>query len=359
MVVQKKQVTYIVLTRRTILLVLRMHFLELYLCQIPVTGISCGDEAFARELACPTCDTVLPKDGLTIFEVSPDATKLREIASCMFGLSPKDICHVMRMGLDFWENQFKNEQLQSQKRIQAAVSERDRAVAAVRSASTAVEQEKLRNQSLRGEVEALKSTLVDVEGKYAEKSKAARKVSELYEDLRKVYKRLETDLLDASRIGEHRNCGLHSTRREENRRGEENDYAYRGEQRGLQRGVKRQAPPSEPEFYKSEAVAPGIEEGQSLSVQVGHRCSGTRKSRKNVENCSHMLQDPKSHGRYGRNRDSTNVQSSHLVSGNPTLNPRPHANVFDLQTRRRKDPQSSPSSACPKPRRTIGRRSTP
>jgi hypothetical protein len=307
------------------------------------SGTSCGDEAFSRELACPTCDTVLPKDGLVEFELHPDANKLRDIASATYGLTPSDLCNVMRIGLEFWENQCKNEHVQCKKQIQDAFGERDRAIGAVRNASTAFEQEKLRSQGLRGEVESLRSTLTDVERKYAEKSKAARKVTELYEDLRKVYRRLETDLLDASRIGAgHVEAPLLS-RRDEEMRDVELDFRARGRKRRCRdsgaEGVDRSDIDSR-QVHSQRAIAERPIRRHELD-----RVPGINKSQTCPEKRRHVFQSRFPTGERSRchddevsvrSKENGICQSADLRSEGLSHNPLPQASIFDLKVRNRR-----------------------
>lgn len=159
------------------------------------TGLPCSDASFSRELACPLCDTVLTKDGVVTFDVRPDTSSLRERASTFFGLQPKDLCQVLRTGLEFWESHRENEVAHRQKLVAEANEDRDKSIGAVRSVSSALEQEKLNTQALKQEVAGLKKQVGDLERRYAEKSRAMRKVAALYEDLKNLHRRLEADLL--------------------------------------------------------------------------------------------------------------------------------------------------------------------
>jgi hypothetical protein len=144
---------------------------------------------------------VLPKDGVAEFDVRPDSATLRDLGAATLGLQPDDLISVFRAGLGFLESQRANEDGRRDAQVADAAAERNRAIETVRQVSAALEQEKLRTQSLRAEINALRSTVADVERKYADKARAARKVAELYDDLRKVYRRLETDLLQARHVG--------------------------------------------------------------------------------------------------------------------------------------------------------------
>jgi hypothetical protein len=166
-------------------------------------GLPCGDAAFSVEQACPICDKVLPKDGVEEFSLRPGSASLRVLGAPTLGLRPDDLLSVLRAGLGFWECQRANEDAHRDALTVSAAAERDRAVEAVRRMSAALEQEKLRSAGLRAEVETLRASVSDVERKYVEKARSARKISELYDDLRKVYRRLETDLHDARHVGQN------------------------------------------------------------------------------------------------------------------------------------------------------------
>jgi hypothetical protein len=161
-------------------------------------GLPCSNSAFSRELACPLCDTVLPKNGVVEFDVRPGAAALRTIGAATLGLRPRDMCAVLRAGLDFWEEQRGNEDAARQRQVRQAAADRDTALESLRKTTAALEQEKMTSRKLQAEIIDLQAGIADVERKYAEKARAARKVADLYVDLKKVHKRLRTDLLEAN-----------------------------------------------------------------------------------------------------------------------------------------------------------------
>lgn len=127
----------------------------------------------------------------------PDATALREAGAATLGLGPSDLCTVLRAGLDFWEGHRRNEDTRREALVGAAEAERDKAAEALRKMTAALEQEKLTSRKLQAQIAQLHLGRADIEKKYAEKARAARKVADLYVDLKKVHHRLRTDLLEA------------------------------------------------------------------------------------------------------------------------------------------------------------------
>lgn len=74
-------------------------------------GKRCSSTAFKKELSCPLCDTVLPKDGIGAVTLLPDANEIGKAGSKTFGFEPEQMCEVLKLGLDFWVKQKENESL--------------------------------------------------------------------------------------------------------------------------------------------------------------------------------------------------------------------------------------------------------
>lgn len=99
-------------------------------------GQSCGDDAFKKELSCPLCDTVLPKDGVSVIALKPDAAEIKKVSSKVFGFEPHEMCEVLQIGLKFWANQRQNESLKKAQDIRGWKKRVEESEAQVRKLST-------------------------------------------------------------------------------------------------------------------------------------------------------------------------------------------------------------------------------
>lgn len=199
--------------------------------------LPCAEAAFARELACPNCDTVLPKDGIVEFSPHPDANGLRDIASGVLGLAPADLLAVLTAGLEFLDGARANEDARWACEIDHFRVEGDRVRKEAAEVRERLEVERLSVARLKRQVEEGGKEKAEVQRLYREKVRAGRKVREKYGELKKVHCRLREDLEAAGRVvGE-----AESSERDDGGAGEDMDLAREREvEREREREIERE-----------------------------------------------------------------------------------------------------------------------
>lgn len=139
---------------------------------------------------CPLCDTPLQgRGGVTLVDFTPASSFDKAIQLC--GLAPSSVMSLATKALEFWDYQ-KQTELEYQKmslknqqmRLQSVEKQcNDKMVDAQNKINVLSHQ----LNSLKEELETSKKDLIDLQQKYAERTRQKRKLAELYECLKQRY----------------------------------------------------------------------------------------------------------------------------------------------------------------------------